>query len=341
MRARWLLPAAGDEDILRHTMKRSMFFLVVLLMGAVRAMAFSFPTPTATLTRFEVTAISLRDVTFLFELNVKNPYPLDVSFDGMTLAFSVEGTKVFTAASQGGFKVPANRSRANTFTVKLTYDDIIKVVKDYTAKDYLNTVIDGTLVIPLPRMPGVPKSWSVSYSLKQKIPAIKPRLSLLDFSVQPPTREQVKEALVKAGRRVDPGKALGALKDVLRGRKPAEPVIDPAEIDVPLTVTFTIELANEAKAELSFAKLGYQLNVNGERLVVGESTQIARRPGRSLITVANVFSSRSLSQNVRDVFSSRKGTFNLHGTASVKLPDEIRKDPLPLDFEEGGNFSVR
>jgi hypothetical protein len=187
----------------------------------------------------------------------------------------------------------------------------------------------------------VPKTWSVSYTLKKKIPAIKPRLALLDFSVQPPTQAQVQEALVKAGRKVDSGKALGALKDVLRGRKPAEPVIDPAEIDVPLTVTFTIELANEAKAKLSFAKLGYELHVNGEKLVVGESTQIAEQPGRSLITVENVFSSRSLSKNVRELFSSRKGTFALHGTASIKLPDEISANPLPLDFEEAGSFSMK
>jgi LEA14-like dessication related protein len=321
-------------------MKKALL-LVAMLARVVPVMALSFPSPTATLTRFEVTAISLRDVTFLFELSVKNPYPLAIEFDGMTLAFSVEGKKVFTAASQGVFKVPANKSRANTFTVQLTYDDIIKVIKDYTSRDYLNTVINGTLVIPLPRIPGVPKTWSVSYTLKKKIPAIKPQLSLLDFSVQPPTQAQVKEALMKAGRDVDPGKALSALKDVLQGKKPEAPVIDPAEIDVPLTVTFTIELANEAKAELSFAKLGYELGVNGESLVVGESTQIVRQPGRSLITVANVFSSRSLSQNVREVFSSRHGSYTLHGTASIKLPDEISKNPLPLDFQEGGSFSVK
>jgi hypothetical protein len=64
-----------------------------LLACALPAMALSFPTPTATLTRFEVTAISLRDVTFLFELTVKNPYPITLSFNGMNLAFKVEGPR--------------------------------------------------------------------------------------------------------------------------------------------------------------------------------------------------------------------------------------------------------
>lgn len=321
-----------------------MFLLIVLLAGAVRAAAFSFPMPSATLTRFEVAAISLRDVSFLFELTVKNPYPIDLSFSGMNLAFRVEGTQVFTADSRGGFSVPANGTKSNLFTVKLAYEDIIKVLKDYVSKDLLNTVIDGTLVIPLPRLPGLPGlpgTYSFSYSLQKKIPAIKPKIGVLDFSVKPPTREQVKSALVKEGSTVDAGKALGVLQNVLQGRKPAVPVIDPSDIDVPVSVSFTIQLSNEARAELAFPKLGYELSVNGDKLVTGESTKISREAGRSLITVVSTFSSRSLSKNVRELFSSRKGTFKIHGTASVKLPDEIRKDPLPLDFDEGGNFSIK
>ena len=321
-------------------MKRIPLALLLLALG-VAAFALSVPTPTATLTRFEVAEISLRDVTFLFELTVKNPYPIDLSFSGMNLAFKVEGTPVFTADSRGGFSVPGNGTRSNVFTVKLAYDDIIRVVKDYASKESLNTVIDGTLVIPLPRIPGLPDIWSFSYSLQKKIPAIKPRVALLDFSVKPPTRSQVRDALVKEGSEVDAGKALGVLQYVLQGRKPAAPVIDPSDIDVPVSVSFTIELANEARAELAFAKLGYELSVNDEKLVTGESTRIARTAGRSLITVVSTFSSRSLSKNVRNVFSSRKGTFTLHGTASIKLPDEISKDSLPLDFQEGGSFSVK
>ena len=321
-------------------MKRTLAVLALLAV-TLPAAAFSFPTPTATLTRFEVTAISLRDVTFLFELTVKNPYPITLSFNGMDLAFKVEGTPVFTAKSRGGFGVPGNGTKSNVFTVKLAYEDVIKVVKDYVSKDVLNTVIDGTLVIPLPRLPGLPSTHSFSYSLQKKIPAIKPKVALLDFSVEPPTRDQVKEALVKEGSTVDAGTALGALQNVLQGKKPAAQVIDPVDIDVPVSVSFTIELANDARAEISFPKLSYELTVNGEKLVNGESTKITREARRSLITVVSTFSSRSLSKNVREIFSSRKGTFALHGSASIKLPDEISKGPLPLDFQESGSFSVK
>jgi len=315
--------------------------LISLLAGVIPAWALPFPTPTANLTRFEVTAISLRDVTFLFELTVKNPYPVPLSFNGMNLVFKVEGAQVFTAESQGGFTVPGNGTRSNVFNVSLSYDGIIKVVKDYASRDALATVIDGTLVIPLPQIPGLPGTYSFSYSLQKKIPAIKPRVSVLDFSVKPPTREEVKDALVKKGSSVDPGKALGALQNVLQGKKPPASEIDPAEMDVPVSVSFTIQLANDAKAQLSFPKLGYELYVNNDKLVTGESTRVTQEAGRSLVTVVSTFSSRSLSKNVRELFSSRKGDFRLRGTASVKLPDEISKTPLPLQFDESGSFSVR
>jgi LEA14-like dessication related protein len=314
--------------------------LLLFLAAAPALFAAGLPKPTAELKRFEVAAISLRDITFLFEVAVKNPYPLALPFDGMGIAFSVEGTKVFTVASQGGFTVPANGTKSNTFTVVLVYADVIKVVKEYAAKDYLVTEIDVSLSIPLPKLPGLPKSIPFSWKLKKKIPAIKPRLAVLDFRVIPPTQEQIGAAIVAAGKKVDAAKALGVLKNVLEGKKPPAGVIDPSEIDVPVSVSFTIELANEAKADLSFAKLGFDLAVNGDPLVAGESSQVVRREGRSLITVVSTFSSRSLSQNVRKLFQDRKGTFTLRGTASIKLPDEIRKEPVPLEFEEDGSFTI-
>jgi LEA14-like dessication related protein len=321
--------------------RRSLVLLAALLLAACESISTGgIAEPKAELKRFEVAAISLRDITFLFEVAVKNPYPLALPFDGMEITFSVEGTKVFTAASQGGFTVPAGGTKSNTFTVALVYADVIKVVKDYAAKDYLATAVDVSLSIPLPRLPGLPKSIPFSWKLARRIPAIKPRLAVLDFKVVPPTQEQIRDALVAAGKKVDVGKALDALKNVLEGKKPPAGVIDPSEIDVPVSVSFTIELANEAKADLSFAKLGYDLAVNGDPLVAGESSQVVRRDGRSLITVVSTFSSRSLSQNVRRLLQERKGTFSLRGTAAIKLPDEIRKEPVPLEFEEGGSFSL-
>jgi LEA14-like dessication related protein len=300
----------------------------------------NLPKPSAEVRRFELEASSLRDVTFLFELVVKNPYPVSLGFDGMTLNFTVEGAKVFTVANQGGFSVPANSEKSNTFTVTLTYDSIISLIKDYDQHDWLNTVIDGTLLIPLPKLPGLPGNITFTYSFSKKIPAVKPEVALLDFKVQPPRREQVAEAIARSGRKTDPDKAQGVFRDILEGREPAEPVIDPVDLDVPLTVSFTLEIRNQARSPLSFDKLGYDLSVNGQKLVTGESTNVVEEQGRDLIIVSNTFSSARLSREVRALFSQRRGTFAVAGSASIKLPDEIRKEPVPLSFNDSGAFSL-
>jgi len=280
-------------------------------------------------------------VTFLFDLTVKNPYPLKLSFDGVTLDFFVEGTEVFGVESQGGFSVGAKSEKTNTFTVTLAYDSIIKLVKDYISKEWLNTVINGTLVIPLPRMPGLPRDITFKYELKKKIPAIKPKVDVVNFAVMPPTAEQVRTALIHAGSKTDPRKALGVFKDILGGRMPAEPVIDPADLDVPLTVQFTIAVRNEAKGPLAFNSLHYDLVVNDEHLVAGDATEVVKKPGEDLVTVTNVFSSSKMSKRVKELFRDRRGTFGIQGKASLKLPDEIRKEPVPLSFNESGDFSLR
>ncbi len=302
------------------------------------------PKPSAEVRSFQLEAISLRDVTFKFDLVVKNPYPVGLSFDGMTLDFTVEGAQVFSAKSQGGFSVKANSEKSNAFTVTLAYDAIIKLVKNYIEKDWLNTVIDGTLVIPIPKIPqypSLPPNVTFKYKFEKKIPAIKPQVAILDFSVKPPSEAQVASGVAKAGKKVNPGKALGVFKNVLEGKKPAEPVIDPADIDVPLTVSFTISVKNDAKGPISFDKLGYELFVNGEKLVVGDSAKVQRQGDRTLITVDNEFSSKRLSKSVKAIFSERKGSFGVKGSASLKLPDEIRKEPVALAIDEKGDFSVK
>ena len=298
------------------------------------------PKPSAEVRRFELDSITLRDVTFIFDLAVKNPYPVNLPFEGMTLDFAVEGSRVFSVGNKGGFTVPANKEKTGTFKVTLSYEGIIKLVKDYSQHDWLNTVIDGTLVIPLPKIAGLPHDVTFKYNFKKKIPAIKPNVSIQDFKVDPPTPKQIEDAVARAGKKADPGEVLGAFKSILSGRKPQVPTLDPTDIDVPLVVKFTLVVNNEALGPLSFDKLGYELVVNGQRLVSGESTSITRDGGRCLITISNTFSSASLSKDVKALFTERKGTFAVTGTAALRVPPEIRKDPVPLGFKEGGAFTL-
>ncbi len=326
---------------MRYSLRAAALAAFFVALAGPRADAQLVAKPTAELTRFQIEAISLRDVTFLFELSVKNPYPVALSFSGLSLDFSVEGAKVFSAKSQGGFSVAARAAKANVFTVTLAYDAIIKVVKDYASKDWLNTVVDGKLVIPLPKMPGLPADISFSYKLAKKIPAIKPSIAIIGFAVTPPSAAEISAAALKAGKKVDAEKARSAISDILSGKTPSAQALNPSELDLPLRLSYTIEIKNDAKGPLSFNSLDYELFINGESLVLGKSSEVKRDGQRILVTVTNSFSSKLLSKNVRALFSSKKGDFRVKGSASLKLPDDIRKEAIALSFDKKGSFSLK
>mgnify|MGYP000877120696 FL=1 len=297
--------------------------------------------PTAEITRFDIEAISLRDVTFLFDIGITNPYPLYLALDAVKLAFLVEDKQAFATETAKGLKIKAAGTAMSTFRVNLKYEDVFRIVTDYAKKDHVDTVVKAEIVIPLPRLPGLPPSASFPYDLKKRIPAVKPRIAISDFRVRQPTAAEIAEALRKAGESAASRTSLeAAFRDLLSGKTPGSP-IDPADLDLPLTVSFDIELVNETKAALAFSNLDYAFAVNGAPLVKGSTRDIFTRNGVSVLRVENRFSSKSLAGAVADAFKKGRGEFALTGGAAVKFPDEIKKDPVPLRFEESGVFDLR
>jgi len=298
------------------------------------------PKPTAKVTRFDIERISLRDVTFLFDVAVKNPYPIALSLEALRLTFLVEGAQVAQVQTEKGFSVKAMGTKTNRLLATLRYEEVMAAVKDYAQKDYLNTLVKTQIAIPLPKMPGLPPRISFSYDLKGKIPAIKPRVAITHFNIEQPSGDAVSAALKKAGRSAtSQGAALQAFKDVLAGKTPTGP-IQPKDLDLPLTVSFDIELANETRAPLSFTGLDYRFSVNDKELLTGATQEISRKGNLSVLQVTSRFSSLALSGGLLQALRTRRGRFTLSGSTALKLPDEIRKEPLKLEFTEAGSFNL-
>jgi LEA14-like dessication related protein len=279
-------------------------------------------------------------VTFLFDVAVKNPYPVSLSLEALRLTFIVEGAQVAQVQTDKGFSVKAMGTKTSRLLATLRYEEVMAAVKGYAEKDYLNTLVKTQIAIPLPKMPGLPPRITFSYDLKSKIPAIKPRVSITHFKIDQPSGEAVGAALKKAGRSVSSqGAAVQAFKDVLAGKTPKGP-IQPKDLDLPLTVSFDIELANETRAPLSFTGLDYRFSVNDMELLTGATKDISRKGNLSTLAVTSRFSSLALSGGLLEALRARRGRFSLSGSTSLKLPDEIRKEPLKLEFTEVGSFNL-
>jgi LEA14-like dessication related protein len=325
-------------------MKRAILAAVIMVCVIVPGTAFTIPKPTASIQKFDIDSISLRDITFLFDVSVKNPYPVDLKLAGVKIKFSVEGKQFFETETSKGFRIKSNGSASNVFTVNLKYADIIKIVKSYAQQDYLDTTIDTEIVVPLPSLAvtmSLPKTLSFKYTLHKKIPAIKPDVSIANFAIVPPSAADIAAALKKAGKQsIDAGKARSMFEDILAGKKP-QPIIDPASLDLKLTTNFDIVLRNDTKAQLAFKDLGYTFAVGGSNLVDGKTTNITKSGNAQILRVTNVFSTRSLAGPLASALKNRKGDFAVKGSTFIKLPDEIKKEPVKLQFDESGSFSIK
>jgi len=305
------------------------------------AVVSDLPKPTAVLKRFEIESISLREALFRFDIAVTNPYPLDINLEAVRLKFSVEKKQVFQTSTSQGFAVPARGEKVNSFKVNLKFDDIIAVVKDYAKKDWLAAVIDTAVVIPLPELPGLPKSVTLDFTLEAKLPAVKPAVAIRNFKVSTPSRQEIEQALKKADKQAaDSRRVQTMLGDLFSGRKP-KPLVDPRDLDLKVRVAFDIELRNDTRAALVFDSLDYDFSVNGAALLSGKTDRIKSKGPLSTLSVVGEFSTRSLGEAVLKAFNAGKGEFGLKGATLLRLPESVRKEPLRLEFSEKGLFSTK
>lgn len=298
------------------------------------------PLPSASVTRFVPTAISLRDVTFDMDVSIRNPYPVRLPLESVRVTYNVEGTQVFEARTTERFEVPANGQQTNTFKVVLPYQALIDTVRNYAEKDYLNTRADIRASIPLPRMPGLQPTFDFDATFNVRIPAIKPRVSIVGFQVEPPSQDEVARALQRASIAAVPQRVVNMLNNILAGR-PAEPVVRPEDLDLPFRVSFDIELENQSKAAISFPSLTFVLTVDGVPLVNGQSSQVSTTGTKTVTRVTNTFSSKSLNEAIRSAFQRGSGSFRITGQTQLQLPREVLDRPLPMNFDEQGSFRLR
>jgi hypothetical protein len=300
------------------------------------------PKPTAEISRFDIDSLSLRDITFVCDVSITNPYPIGLGLESVKMDFFVEGKQAFSTTSSEGLKIPAKDKAASSFLVTLKYADVIGIVSDYAHKDYLSTVVKTEITVPLPEIPGLPPSLKFSYDLEKKIPAVKPRVSVTGFRVRQPSSTEIAAALKAAGQSAAHSAVSSALNSLLTGKAQTAPSsLSLDSLDLPLTVSFDIELANETAARLDFTQLEYEFAVNGSPLVKGLARDITRRDGVSVLSVLSSFSTKNLGSALIGAFQSGRGNFSLTGGTAVQFPEEIRATPVPLRFTEEGTFDLR
>jgi LEA14-like dessication related protein len=328
-------------------MKKQIIALVIIACSITPVFSLSFgkteikiPTPTAKLKKVEIEKISLRDIDFIFFIEIKNPYPVKLKLDDVMFTFFVENKQFFKTNTRNGLGIRAKDKKITEFRVNIKYLDIINIVKDYSKKDYLDCRSDVRLVIPLPKMKALPENITFDFSANTTLPAVKPKISIAKFKVQKPSLAEITSALSKQKKKVSATDVTDMFSDILSG-KPSKNIINPSSIDIPIKVDFDIVLKNETAHKLLFNNLNYDFFIGEEKLVNGLTKNINQKDNESIITVSNTFSSKQLSKSVMGFFNKGAGNFTVKGNTKLELPKKISPNPLNLDFSEGGKFSIK
>ncbi len=289
---------------------------------------------------FDIKAISLRDIDFQFDIEIINPYPIGIRLEKVEFKVDIDKNELFKTTTPSGFKIKANGSAVTPLLLNLEYAKVIHIVKDYNNKEYLVCDISGKLSIPLPKIPGLPKTFSFPFTVSKKIPAIRPSVAVHNFKVTAPSKAEIQEAIRKAGKNLNADKVVGLLGNLISGKKVDVKKIGLSDLDLKLKVNFDLKLKNNARAKLFFNKLNYDFSINNEKVFRGDTSKTQMAGDTLIVSVANELSSKSLGKGVLRIFKERKGLFKIKGETFINLPADIKKTPLRLSFDEGGNFGL-
>ena len=301
----------------------------------------SIPKPTAEIVNFDIDSISLTDITLLFDVEIKNPYPVKLKLSTVKATFFVENKQFFQTATDR-LKIKAKGTETTRLFVNIKYADMAKIIKDYADRDSLECVIDMVIVIPLPKaVKSIAEDVTFKFKLKKQVPTIKPEVNIANFKVIKPTKADIEAAIKKSAKKnLNADTITNMFGAIIDGKNPAK-VIDPSDLDLKLRVNFDIVMKNKTKAALSFKDLNYNFNVNSSKLVDGFTKDIENRQGEYILGVNNEFSSKALGKAILKAFNDGKGEYGLTGHSLVKFPDKIRKEPLKLNFNEKGAFNLK
>jgi LEA14-like dessication related protein len=296
--------------------------------------------PEVSIKDFDIKGISLKDIDFLFDIEIKNPYPLGLKLAKVDFKVDVEKKQLFSTSTTSGFTVKARGTAVTPLVLNLEYAKIAGIVKDYKEKEYLVCDISGELHIPLPKLPGLPGTFKFPFKVSKKIPAIKPSVAIHNFKVKAPSMADIQAAIRQSGRNLDADKIFGAIGSMIKGKSINPKELGLADLDLKMDVNFDIKLKNDTRAKLLFNNLNYDFSMNGEKVFRGDTAKTQSVGDTLIISVANQLSSKSLGKGVLRVFEDRKGIFKVRGETFINLPAEIKKAPLKLSFDEGGNFGL-
>jgi hypothetical protein len=121
-------------------MKTSFVACVILLTAlsvsgcdTVQQALLGAPKPTASLKGLSFGDVNLTSATLLFDVDVKNPYSVDLPLLNMDYGVSSGASTLFTGTADVASSIPANGTKSVSLPAKIGYADLVKAFAGFKA----------------------------------------------------------------------------------------------------------------------------------------------------------------------------------------------------------------
>lgn len=289
--------------------------------------------PTVTFQKFHFKEITLSDMTMLFSLQVENPYPVTLYLDSIQSQIYIDTFSLFSLQSSDKLKLPKNTKTNKTFAVTITYEQLIKAVKEYYNKDSITMTLKGTVAFSLPPSIQIAQSITIPFTIKQEIPTIKPSIDIARFKIIPPSRSDLKN-IIKNVNPLEIPSLYTDIQNFCQGKGISDSI---SKFDIPLSVAFDIIIKNKTKATLAGKSLQYNFILHDSEIAKGQPT-IQNTDGASKINCVTILSTKNISKSFAQAISKKNIQYTLKGNMLFNAALKGAELPIPFTINQQGTI---
>lgn len=281
--------------------------------------------------------ITLNDMTLIVTVEIENHYPITLYLDSIESQIYIDANAVFSTKSVDKLKLPKNSKQIKSFSVTITYEQLIKAVKNYYNEDSIILTVKGNVGFSLPASIKVLQSITVPYTFKQEIPTIKPSIAIANFNINAPSMAELADMARNNKIKInllDISSLYADLQKLVRGQGVSDRL---SAFDLPLTIAFDILIKNNTKARLTGKTLDYNFVLHDSEIAKGKPA-IQSEQGVSKINCTTVLSTKNISRGLMTALSQQNIQYSMNGNMLLSAALKNMQFPIPFKIQHNGTI---
>ena len=297
-------------------------------------------------------------MTIILDVEINNPYPFEINLNGVRLGFYNANKQIMLSKIDEKISLKTSRATIQKVELKLLFDDIYKIVKNYKSSPTFPIRVDSQILVSSP-IKGFDMSLTKNIEIEGEnivlkdsatieIPSIAPTLSISKVELSMPTSREIQNALISSSINKSSKDVEGMLKNLIGKTSGNQSVQNQSNImedlkglDLPIGVNFELLLKNSGGAEMVLNKLKYTLKVDNENVASGVSPTPKKSGDGYKIPISSIISTKNITTNLLKSLQNGAGKYTFDAGSNLTLPNTNIKKPIDINIKKEGNLTFK